>query len=629
MNQDSAFNLINDTFNHPFKEENFYKFSINFLNDINISQNSIWQNNEKLSNTIKDKIIEYKILGHLDYENGEKIIVAIAKLKSSKVVEKSRQIQRELAKYILDVNNADACLISFFAENYDDWRFSLVRQEYNRQITEKGKIQIKKIFSPVKRYSYLVGKNEPNNTAKSQLAPLLLNRNKLSIDEIEKAFSLEKLTKEFFEKYKYLCFKITDELKYLRKMNTNIDKDFNKHFLKEIDFAKKFMGQIIFLYFIQKKGWMGVTRNNEGFFSKWGSGPKNFLRKLFNKEYCDYKNFFNDIMEDLLYVGLSVDHPDNYYPKLNCKLPFLNGGLFEPINDYNWKETDITIKNETIKEIFDVFDAFNFTINEEDSLEKEVAIDPETLGKVFENLLDENLQRGHGVFYTPRKIVDYMCICSISSFLKRNLNNKIQYVDLKNGINEILQIEIQTEKYLEKFTKNTTIILKNYSNEIDSLLKNVRICDPAIGSGAFPVSMMNIIVKIRKSMKLLKNQNLENIDYNLKYQFIKRNIFGVDIDKSAVDIAKLRLWLSLIIDEENYEKINTLPNLDYKILQGNSLFDDFGGEIDFSKNKQETFDSFFSEKESLIEEYFKKIKEYDLLNNQIDKKMREKKLVIY
>ena len=97
-----------------------------------------------------------------------------------------------------------------------------------------------------------------------------------------------------------------------------------------------------------------------------------------------------------------------------------------------------------------------------------------------------------------------MCICSISSFLKRNLNNKIQYLDLKNGINEILQIEIQTEKYLEKFTKNTAVILKNYSNEIDSLLKNVRICDPAIGSGAFQLSMMNIIVKIRKSMKLLK-----------------------------------------------------------------------------------------------------------------------------
>ena len=106
MNQESAFNLINDTFNHPFKEENFYKFSINFLKDINISQNSIWQNNEKLPNVIKNKIIEYKILGHLDYKNGEKIIVAIAKLKSSKVVEKSRQIQRELAKYILDVNNA-------------------------------------------------------------------------------------------------------------------------------------------------------------------------------------------------------------------------------------------------------------------------------------------------------------------------------------------------------------------------------------------------------------------------------------------------------------------------------------------------------------------------------------------
>ena len=121
---------------------------------------------------------------------------------------------------------------------------------------------------------------------------------------------------------------------------------------------------------------------------------------------------------------MAVDLPDNYYPKLQCKLPFLNGGLFEPINDYNWKETDITIKNETIKEILDTFDTFNFTVNEEDSLEKDVAIDPETIGKVFENLLDENLQRGHGVFYTPRNIVNYMCQTGIASYLKNNLNAK-------------------------------------------------------------------------------------------------------------------------------------------------------------------------------------------------------------
>ena len=146
------------------------------------------------------------------------------------------------------------------------------------------------------------------------------------------------------------------------------------------------MGQIVFLYFIQKKGWIGIVKDEKGFFSKWGDGPKNFLRKLYNKDYCNYKNFFNDVLEDLFYVGLAVDLPDNYYPKLQCKLPFLNGGLFEPINDYNWKETDITIKNETIKEILDTFDTFNFTVNEEDTLEKDVAIDPETIGKVFENL---------------------------------------------------------------------------------------------------------------------------------------------------------------------------------------------------------------------------------------------------
>ena len=87
---------------------------------------------------------------------------------------------------------------------------------------------------------------------------------------------------------------------------------------------------------------------------------------------------------------------------------------------------------------------------------------------------------------------------------------------------------------------------------------------------------MNIVVKIRRILNLYKNENKDNINYRLKYNFIKRNIYGVDLDKSAVEISKLRLWLSLTIDEENYEKINTLPNLDYKILQGNSLFDDLG-----------------------------------------------------
>ena len=109
---------------------------------------------------------------------------------------------------------------SFFSDKYDDWRFSFVSVDYNRELTNKGKIKIKQKITPIKRFSYLVGKNEPNHTAQLQLCPLL-EKSKVEIDDIAQAFSVEKVTKEFFEKYKNLCLKISDELKLLRKMTKN------------------------------------------------------------------------------------------------------------------------------------------------------------------------------------------------------------------------------------------------------------------------------------------------------------------------------------------------------------------------------------------------------------------------
>ena len=137
MDENVAEIILNDTFNHPFNEEKFSKFSLNLLKNFNLSQIDRWQKNEKLPPDIKDQIVEFKILGDLKYQNGEKILIAIAKLKSSKIVDKSRYIQRGFAKYILDKNQADACLISFFAENYDDWRFSFVNIKYIREMEKK------------------------------------------------------------------------------------------------------------------------------------------------------------------------------------------------------------------------------------------------------------------------------------------------------------------------------------------------------------------------------------------------------------------------------------------------------------------------------------------------------------
>ena len=188
--------------------------------------------------------------------------------------------------------------------------------------------------------------------------------------------------------------------------------EFRDKFIQTDDFAKKLLGQVVFLYFIQKKGWLGVAKGQE-----WGSGPRNFLRSLAKGEYGNYKNFFNDVLEPLFYDTLATDRGrEAFCNRFKCRIPFLNGGLFEPLSDYNWKSIDLTLPNNlffnleaTIEGdigtgILDVFDRYNFTVNEAVPLEQEVAIDPEMLGKVFENLLEAESRKSLGTFYTPREI---------------------------------------------------------------------------------------------------------------------------------------------------------------------------------------------------------------------------------
>jgi len=138
-----------------------------------------------------------------------------------------------------------------------------------------------------------------------------------------------------------------------------------------------------------------------------------------------------------------LDQADtSYSPDFDCRIPFLNGGLFEPINNYDWRQTNLLLpnrlfsnKNETKEKdigngILDVFDRYNFTVQEDEPLEKEVALDPELLGKVFENLIEENLRKGQGAYYTPREIVHYMCQESLINYLENELEDKVTRSDL-------------------------------------------------------------------------------------------------------------------------------------------------------------------------------------------------------
>ncbi|MCZ7638620.1 MAG: N-6 DNA methylase [Verrucomicrobia bacterium] len=254
-----------------------------------------------------------------------------------------------------------------------------------------------------------------------------------------------------------------------------------------------------------------------------------------------------------------------------------------------------------------MFDRYNFTVNEAEPLEKEVAIDPEMLGKVFENLIEENRRKGLGSFYTPREIVHYMCQESLINYLDTAINSyaeaigrekrkQAQFGDEKAEqtlLTAPVRQEVVPRADLETFVhlgdqysfyeaaKQSGTIGRDYPKPpksieqharlIDDKLADITICDPAVGSGAFPVGMMTEIVRARSALTPYFNDVQDRTPYHFKRHAIQDCLYGVDIDPGAVEIAKLRLWLSLVVDEEDVKQIKPLPNLFYKIVTGNSL----------------------------------------------------------
>ena len=460
------------------------------------------------------------------------------------------------------------------------------------------KVKTKEEITPAKRWSFLVGENEGSHTAQSRFVDLLVSDENPNLRELELAFDIETVTKEFFDKYTELFFQLKEHLDDLLKKDEVIKNHFVEKEISTVDFAKKTLGQIVFLYFLQKKGWFGVAPDKQ-----WGEGPKKFLRALFERKEKYGKNFFNDILEPLFYEALAQDRgKESIYPRLNnCRMPFLNGGLFEPMLNYSWETTDIVIPDEifsnTIKTkegdigtgILDVFDRYNFTVNENEPLEKEVAVDPEMLGKVFENLLDIKDRKSKGAFYTPREIVHYMCQESLINYLETETKQEIPRKDLELFIqkgdriieNDKIYLERKAErdkKYgVNKYQDQTYKQLlpesiRNRADKLDELLQNIKVADPAVGSGAFPLGMINEMVRARKVLNVYLQKNIS--DYEFKKHAITYSIYGVDIDSGAVDIAKLRLWLALVVDEETP---HPLPNLEHKIMQGNSLISEYEG----------------------------------------------------
>ena len=409
-----------------------------------------------------------------------------------------------------------------------------------------------------------------------------------------KSFSIDVLSDEFFEGYKTIYEDIIEFVtgkRMVKKSGKWVEQNNGKpcvEIMEEFaefgdpekavrDYVKKLMGRLTFIQFLQKKGWMGVPNG-----SGWGEGDPEFLQHLFEK--TEKKETFIDDVLKPLFDDLNkkrnndlVTNQNLKVDNIDIKVPYLNGGLFESDKS---DEFSFHLPSHFIKELLDFFASYNFTIDENAPDNVEVGVDPEMLGRIFENLLEDNKDKG--AYYTPKEVVQYMCKESIISYLQNDFSS-----EHRKAIREFVS------------TYKVDVLPKEIVEEIDRRLANIKICDPAIGSGAFPMGMLKELLFCRCAI-----ENFEK-SAEIKKHIIQENIYGVDIEKGAVDIARLRFWLSLVVEEKDPE---VLPNLDYKIMQGNSLFTTFNSRYINISNNQNHKNAYKIRQKK--EELSKKQKEY-------------------
>lgn len=554
-----------------------------------------------------EKVIDGKQIGTVKLDDGKQLAIFTVEVADSISIVRNRQGLREIAAKHIDQNIIHGALAFFYNKNQADYRFSFIAKEASIDL-ETGEL-IKGETKP-KRYTYLLGSNEACTTPAKRMLVLADKKEKgeVNINQLKEVFSVEALNKDFFKTYKAHYEKfwkyLADENNPFRTELIDYEKETKDKQEKPIrDFVKKLLGRIVFLQFLEKKGWMGCDANT----LEWTGGHPRFMYQLF-EDFSKSEKFHSQCLTKLFFETLNTKRPNDIFEvkglngTLNgSRVPYLNGGLFEP--EKNKATLDIDFPVDFFKELLEFFDQYNFTIDENSPDDHEVGIDPEMLGHIFENLLEDN--RDKGAFYTPKEIVQYMC--------KESL---IQY---------LLNI-FQDQKDIEQFIRFNTVspLLAEKENAIllNKKLDDIKVCDPAIGSGAFPIGMLQEIFEAKRFIYPYLKTNQDFKPAEVKKNIIQNSIYGVDLEKGAVDIAQLRFWLSLVVDELNP---HPLPNLDYKIMQGNSLLESFEGielgnaalfnepevkiyqasmfeepksEYGFSKEKQ-------ADIKSLIDDYFK------------------------
>ena len=497
-------------------------------------------------------------LGTITLADDETISIYEVELSDNVDIERNRRGIRDMLLSEWRNNGAGAFMFCY-RKNESVLRFSYVSDTWT--FAEDGTYQ--KESTDTKRFTYLLGEGHRSRTAIQQFEKL--RDSSLTLKDLTKAFSVDAVSDMFFKGYKQqyeeIIFYVTGkrmvkvnnkwEERQEGQPNTFIMQQFARFANPEKavrDYVKKLMGRLVFLQFLQKKGWLGVPVGEP-----WGNGDAEFIQNLFAKT-RDKDHFVDDVLE-VLFNDLNVERTNNLVSSAvgkDIRVPYLNGGLFErEATD----ETEFPLPTQYMQSLLDFFSSYNFTIDENDPDDAEVGVDPEMLGRIFENLLEDNKDKG--AFYTPKEIVSYMCRESLIAYLQTDVEDE------------------PTKEAIRQFvTTHDATTLGNITDDIDQRLKDVKICDPAIGSGAFPMGLLKELYLCRSVLEGFEQGKSAEI----KKHIIQHNIYGVDIERGAVDIARLRFWLSLIVDEETPQ---ALPNLDFKIMQGNSLLEQYKG-VDLS-----------------------------------------------
>ena len=567
------------------------------LHDIFGSRADLWENPYEVS-TNKEMSKHTFWLGTITLTDGETIAVYEVELAENVDIERNRRGIRDML--LTEWRNRDAGAFMFcYRKNESVLRFSYVSETWG--FNKQGEYE--KVSTDTKRYTYLLGENRGCRTAIDQFTKL--KESKQTLKDITSAFSVEALTKEFYnDLFEWFQWAIEPSSNVSFPNDTTFEDDDRDDIEKKMI---RLITRIMFVWFIKQKELVPHRIFDVDFLDT--------ILKDFNPVSKTNGNYYNAILQNLFFATLNREIVDeegnkrrfakgskkdiktlyryaelfkineNEVIELFSEVPFLNGGLFECLDKtktidgveraYNldgFSRNNTTFVDgrychravipnilffESEKGLISILNRYNFTIEENSPEEQQVALDPELLGKVFENLLGaynpetkETARNQSGSFYTPREIVNYMVDESLIAYL---------------GDNETVR---------SVFSSNFTLDI-NRNSEYQSIvkkLKAIKVIDPACGSGAFPMGLLNRMVDIIE--KLSPNENI----YDLKLNIIENCIYGSDIQSIATQISKLRFFISLICDckkdasKPNYG-IPTLPNLETKFVAANSLID--------------------------------------------------------